>query len=55
MENIAEYAQLGFAVIGAFSALATITPNEHDNKFVDQLVNFVNALAMNLGKSKNAP
>ena len=40
-------------VIGAFSILATVTPNKADDKVVQFFLDFVNALAANIGRAKN--
>lgn len=41
------------AVIGAFSMVAAITKNEHDNKFADFLLKAINLFGMNIGKAEN--
>ena len=53
--TIFDYIQVAFAVIGAFSAIATITPNETDNKIADFLLKAINILGANVGKAKNLP
>lgn len=42
------------SIVGGFSIIATITPNQADNKIVDYLARIVNFLGANIGKSKNA-
>lgn len=39
--------------IGAFSVLATMTPNKSDDKIVQFLADLVNFFGGNLGKAKN--
>lgn len=39
--------------IGAFSTIATITPNESDDKVSNCILKIINLLAMNFGKAKN--
>lgn len=48
-----QYLELGFAAIGLFAAIATLTPNESDNKIADFLLKLVNILGANVGKAKN--
>ena len=47
------YLQAGLAVIGAFAAIAAVTPNKSDDKIVQRLLDIVNALGLNVGKAKN--
>ena len=41
-------------VVGVAALVATLTPNTSDNKAVDFVLNIINMLGANLGKSKNA-
>ncbi len=41
------------SVIGAFSVIATVTPNRIDNAVIDILLRVINVLGMNFGNSKN--
>ena len=41
------------AILGGFATLATLTPNESDDKFIAKLLAIINALGMNFGRSKN--
>ena len=50
-----DYITIALAVIGAFSAIAQVTPNEADNKVADFLWQAINILGMNNGKAKNDP
>jgi hypothetical protein len=51
--NILEWVQIIAAVIGVFSLIATITPNETDNKVAQWLVDLVNLLGANVGNASN--
>jgi hypothetical protein len=53
MENIVKYIPVALAVVGAFSAIATLTPNKTDNKIAQILLNIINALGANFGNSTN--
>ena len=41
-------------VVGVAALVATLTPNTSDNKAVDFVLNIINMLGANVGKSKNA-
>ena len=41
-------------VVGVAALVATLTPNTSDNKAVDFVLNIINMLGANIGKSKNA-
>lgn len=49
LENL----DLALTVIGAFAAIAAVTPNEHDNKIADFLLKAINILGANVGKAEN--
>jgi len=40
-------------VVGIFSVIATMTPNESDNKIADSLMKFINLLGGNFWKASN--
>ena len=40
-------------VVGVAALVATLTPNTSDNKAVDFVLNVINMLGANVGKSKN--
>jgi|TARA_R110000744_G_C19244497_1_gene549600 hypothetical protein len=42
------------SIVGGFSILATLTPNKSDNQIVDSIMQMINLLGANVGKSKNA-
>jgi phage I-like protein len=43
------------AIIGGFSIIATLTPNQTDNKVINALLKVINFLAANFGNAKNDP
>ena len=53
VDKIVELLPLALQVIGAFAAIATITPNKVDDKIAQFLLDVVNFLGANLGKAKN--
>jgi|TARA_A100001391_G_scaffold97814_2_gene64865 NADH:ubiquinone oxidoreductase subunit 3 (subunit A) len=53
MELVITIIVLALAVFGGFSILATITPNESDNKKVQAILSTINGLGMNILKAKN--
>ena len=48
------YIPWALTIIGAAAVISTKTANKADDKIVQLLLDIVNFLAMNLGKSKNA-
>ena len=48
-----DWLALAGSVIGVFSLIAAITPNEVDNRIVDFLLKIVNILGANVGYAKN--
>lgn len=48
-----EYAEMIGAIIGLFAVIATQTPNTSKNPFMQFLLAFINAVAMNTGKAAN--
>jgi len=46
--------ELVVQIVGVASLVATMTPNVSDNKAVDFVLNIINLLGANVGKSKNA-
>ena len=53
IQNFDQFILIAGAGIGFFSAIATMTPNEHDNKIAAILLNIINILGANFGKAKN--
>ncbi len=54
LDWIANWAPKILMFVGAFATLATITPNKTDDKIVQFILDLVNFLGGNVGKSKNA-
>jgi len=57
MENLMENWQVilsaAASIVGGFAVLATFTPNRSDDKYVQYVLDFINVLGGNFGKSKN--
>ncbi len=53
VENWDTIGAIALQVIGAAALVATLTPNETDNKIVDALSKIINLLGANFGKAKN--
>ena len=51
LDNINPWYAVITSVIGTFATIATMTPNETDNKIVDALYKLINLLGMNKGKA----
>ena len=52
-ENKEELLQIVASVIAVASLIATMTPNESDNKWVNRISSIVSWLALNVGKAKS--
>ncbi len=52
-ENKEELLQIAASVIAVASLIATMTPNESDNKWVNRISSVVSWLALNVGKAKS--
>lgn len=52
-QNAGDIIEIALLVVGAFAVLATMTPNEVDNKIANVLVKIVNFFGANFGKAKN--
>jgi hypothetical protein len=52
-ENAGALIQLLVSIIGVFAIVATMTPNDADNKIAASLLKFVNLLGANVGKARN--
>ena len=52
--NASSLLELIVQVVGVAALVATLTPNDSDNKAVDFILNIVNLLGGNVGRSKNA-
>jgi|TARA_R100001443_G_C3244555_1_gene151635 choline-glycine betaine transporter len=51
--NAEELLQIAASVIAVASLIATMTPNESDNKWVQRISGVVSWLALNIGKAKS--
>jgi len=51
--NAEELLQIAASVIAVASLIATMTPNESDNKWVQRISGVVSWLALNVGKAKS--
>jgi hypothetical protein len=52
-ENKEELLQIVASVIAVASLIATMTPNESDNKWVNRISAVVSWLALNVGRAKS--
>ena len=52
-ENAEQLLQIAASVIAVASLVATMTPNESDNKWVQRISGVVSWLALNVGKAKS--
>jgi len=52
-ENSEQILQIAASVIALASLLATMTPNESDNKWVSRASKVVSWLALNVGRAKS--
>ena len=53
LENINSVIEIALNLVGAFAVVATMTPNDSDNKFVDSIFKVINILGANFGKASN--
>ena len=53
--NLSGILEIVVQLVGVASLIATMTPNEADNKAVDFVLNIVNMLGANVGKASNDP
>ena len=54
IENGNAIFEIALKVVGAFSVIASLTPNTTDNKVADALMRIINTLGFNIGQAKNA-
>ncbi len=52
-ENVDTLLQIAASVIAVASLVATLTPNESDNKWVTRVSSVISWLALNVGKAKS--
>jgi len=53
IENWDTVGAIALQVIGVAALVATMTPNDTDNKIVDALSKIINLIGANFGKAKN--
>ena len=53
--NLSGILEIVVQLVGVASLIATMPPNEADNKAVDFVLNIVNMLGANVGKASNDP
>ena len=51
---IVNYIPLATTIVGVFALIATQTPNKADDRIVQVILDVINFLGANLGKSRNA-
>mgnify|MGYP003632773541 CR=1 FL=1 len=54
IENGSLLMDLAFQVVGVFAVIASLTPNENDNKWIDAILKAFNTIGFNVGKARNA-
>ena len=54
LNAIISYIPLALTIVGTFAVIATKTANKSDDKIVQFILDIINFLGANLGKSKNA-
>ena len=54
IENGPLLMDLAFQVVGVFAVIASLTPNENDNKWIDAILKAFNTIGFNVGKARNA-
>lgn len=52
--NLKDLVPILTAVVALASAVAAVTPSKADNAFIQKVLDFLNALGLNVGKAKNA-
>ena len=52
-ENAEQLLQIAASVIAVASLVATMTPNESDNKWVQRISGIISWLALNVGEAKS--
>ncbi len=53
LSNLPDILEAVIQIVGAFAVLATLTPNQSDDKIVQTILNAVNFLGANFGKAVN--
>lgn len=52
-DNVNNFFDIALKLVGAFAVIASMTPNETDNKIADQALKLINLLGFNFGNAKN--
>lgn len=52
-ENWTEILSAVTSIVGGFAIVATLTPNQADNKIIDAVMQMINTLGGNFGNAKN--
>ena len=54
LENVGSLFDIALKLVGTFSVIATLTPNESDNAVADGLMKIINMFGGNFGNARNA-
>lgn len=54
IDNGSKLIEIALQIAGAFAAIASITPNQNDNKIADYILKAINFIGFNVGNAKNA-
>ena len=54
INNLVEVIPALVQIVGGFAILATLTPNDTDNKIIAKILEVINFLGANFGKAKNS-
>ena len=54
IENASDLIEIALEIAGAFAIIASMTPNETDNKIADYFLKAINVIGFNVGNSRNA-
>ena len=52
-DNVNNFFDIALKLVGAFAVIASMTPNDADNKIADQALKLINLLGFNFGKAEN--
>jgi len=54
MDNITDYFNIGTALVTIATAVTALTPTRSDDIILDKILRFLNLVAGNVGRNKNA-
>tara|TARA_B100000959_G_C14963979_1_gene616958 strand:+ start:1522 stop:1698 length:177 start_codon:yes stop_codon:yes gene_type:complete len=54
IENGSNFIEIALQIAGIFAIIASMTPNENDNKVADYILKFINFVGFNVGNARNA-